>query len=249
MDTININQHISQQFNSDLEHLRTQFLEMGGLVEEQVADAVRAIETADGSLSEKVLVTEKQVDQREMDLDKECTLILARRQPAASDLRMVLTVAKAIRDLERMGDEAYKIAKMAVALNDDGASPRGYVELRHIASGVLKLVNLSLDAFARFDVYSAIKVVRDDKYVDQEYRSAIRELITYMMEDPRSISRVMNVMWALRALERIGDHARNIAEHVIYLVHGMDVRHIPVSEVEEKLVEKGGIKPEDAQNL
>ncbi len=245
MDSLNLDQHISQQFNSDLEHLRTRFLEMGGLVEEQVADAVRAIETADGGLAEKVLVTEKDVDQREIELDKECTLILARRQPAASDLRLVLMVTKATRDLERIGDEADKIAKMAIALNDDGVSPRGYVEVRHIGSGVLKLVNLSLDAFARFDVYSAIKVVREDKFIDQEYRSAIRELMTFMMEDPRSISRVMNILWALRALERIGDHARNIAEHVIFLVHGMDVRHISVKEMEEKLVEKGGIRPED----
>ena len=247
MDTLHLDQHISRQFNSDLEQLRANFLEMGGIVEEQVADAVTAIETADGGLAEKVLITEKDVDQREIDLDKEATLILARRQPAASDLRLVLMVTKATRDLERIGDEADKIAKMAIALNDSGASPRGYVELRHIASGVLKLVNLSLDAFARFDVYAAIKVVREDKFIDQEYRSAIRELITYMMEDPRSISRVMNIMWALRALERIGDHARNIAEHVIYLVHGMDVRHISIQEMEEKLETKTGYKPEGSE--
>src|SRR5690606_25408656 len=120
----------------------------------------------------------------------------------------------------------------------DGASPRGYVELRHIASGVLKLVNLALDAFARFDVDTAKVVVRDDSLVDQEYRSALRELITYMMEDPRSISRVMNILWALRALERIGDHARNIAEHVIYLVHGTDVRHMPFDELEQQIEKK-----------
>lgn len=246
MDNLNLDQHISQQFNSDLEHLRTLFLEMGGLVEEQVSDAVRAIETADGGLAEKVLLTEKEIDQREIQLDEQCTLILARRQPAATDLRLVLMVTKAVRDLERMGDEADKIAKMAIALNDDGASPRGYMELRHIASNAIKLVNMSLDAFARFDVYSAISVVRDDKLIDQEYRSAVRELITYMMEDPRSISRVMNILWALRALERIGDHARNIAEHVIYLVHGMDVRHIPVKELEEKIEKKSGVKPKES---
>lgn len=240
MDNLNLDQHISHQFNDDLEHLRTLFLEMGGLVEEQLSDAVRAIETADGELAEKVLQTEKEIDSREVKLDRECTLILARRQPAASDLRLVLMVTRATRDLERMGDEADKIAKMAIALNDDGASPRGYVELRHIASSALRLVNMSLDAFARFDVYTAIRVVREDKLIDQDYRSAIRELITYMMEDPRSISRVMNILWALRALERIGDHARNIAEHVIYLVHGMDVRHTPVAEIEEQLSEKFG---------
>ena len=235
MDTLQLDQHISQQYNADLEKLRTELLEMGGLVEDQLADATRAIETADGALAEKVLETEKEVDRREIQLDKECTDILARRQPAASDLRLVLMVTKATRDLERMGDEAAKIAKMALALNDQGESPRGYVELRHLASQVGKLVNVALDAFARFDVYAAIKVVRDDKDIDIEYKSSLRELITYMMEDPRAIKRVMNIMWALRALERIGDHARNIAEHVIYLVHGMDVRHISPSEIEKQI--------------
>lgn len=235
MDTLNLDQHISQQYNADLEKLRTALLEMGGLVEDQLADATRAIETADGELAEKVLTTEKEVDRREILLDKECTNILARRQPAASDLRLVLMVTKATRDLERMGDEAAKIAKMAILLNDEGESPRGYVELRHLAAQVGKIVNVALDAFARFDVYAAIKVVRDDKDIDIEYKSSLRELITYMMEDPRSIKRVMNIMWALRSLERIGDHARNIAEHVIYLVHGMDVRHISPSEIEKQL--------------
>lgn len=238
MDKLQLDQHISQQYNADLEQLRTQLLEMGGVVEDQVADAVNAIENADSGLAEKVLKTEDEVDRREVELDEACTLILARRQPAASDLRLVLMVAKATRDLERMGDEANKIAKMAIALNDEGESPRGYVELRHLASNVLKLVNTSLDAFARFDVYAAMKVVREDKDIDREYKSSMRELITYMMEDPRSISRVMNVMWALRALERIGDHARNIAEHVIYLVHGMDVRHISPAEIEKQLEAK-----------
>lgn len=242
MDNLNLNQHISNQFNADLERLRAHFLEMGGLVEEQVADAISAIENADGELAEKVMQNESIVDQREVDLDEECTLILARRQPAASDLRLVLMVTKATRDLERIGDEANKIAKMAIALNDDGISPRGYVELRHIGSGVLRLVNLVLDAFARFDVDAAMMVVRDDKLIDQEYRSALRELITFMMEDPRSISRVMNILWALRALERIGDHARNIAEHVIYLVHGMDVRHLPIPEMEKEIEKKANAK-------
>lgn len=235
MDKLNLDQHISKQFNVDLEELKTQMLEMGGVVEQQIIDAVKAIETADGSLAEKVLVIEKEVDNREMKLDEDCTLILARRQPAASDLRMVLAVAKTNRDLERMGDEANKIAKMAIALNETGGAPSGYSELRHIGTGVQKMVNMSLDAFARFDVEAALQVVQEDKNIDREYESAMRELMTYMMEDSRSISRVMNVIWALRSLERIGDHARNIAEHIIYLVKGLDVRHIPVSEVEKQL--------------
>lgn len=242
MDNLHLDQHISHQFNADLEHIRTLFLNMGGLVEQQLMDAVQAIETADGALAERVLQTEKQVDQMEIELDAECSLILARRHPAASDLRLVLVIIRATRDLERMGDEADKIAKMAIALNSDGASPRGYVELRHIASGVLKLVNMTLDAFARFDTSTAIKVMREDKFIDQEYKSALRELITYMMEDPRSISRVMAVLWALRALERIGDHARNISEHIIYLVHGTDVRHLPLDQLEQKIAKNSARK-------
>ncbi|WP_394200819.1 phosphate signaling complex protein PhoU [Marinagarivorans algicola] len=240
MENLHIDQHISRQFNTDLEHLREHLLEMGGLVEEQVADAVRAIESADSELAEKVLRTEDEIDRREVALDEECTLVLARRQPAASDLRLVLMVTKANRDLERMGDEADKIAHMAIALNDAGGatSPRGFVELRHIGNSVQALVNQSLDAFARFDVQTAIQVVKGDKQVDRDYGSAMRELATYMMEDPRSITRVMNIIWALRSLERIGDHARNIAEHVIYLVHGMDVRHTSVGEIEAQLEER-----------
>ena len=235
MDKLHLDQHISKQFNADLEELKTQMLEMGGVVEQQIIDAVKAIETADGGLAEKVLVVEREVDSREMKLDEHCTLILARRQPAASDLRMVLAVAKTNRDLERMGDEANKIAKMAIALNEQGGAPGGYTELRHIGSGVQRMVNLALDAFARFDVEAALQVVQEDKNVDREYESAMREMITYMMEDSRSIKRVMNVIWALRSLERIGDHARNIAEHIIYLVKGLDVRHVSVSEVEKQL--------------
>lgn len=240
MENLHIDQHISRQFNAELERLRERLLEMGGLVEEQVADAVRAIETADSELAEKVLRTEDEIDRREVELDEECTLVLARRQPAASDLRLVLMVTKANRDLERMGDEADKVARMAIALNDAGgaSSPRGFVELRHIANSVQALVNQSLDAFARFDVQMAVAVVKGDKQVDRDYGSAMRELATYMMEDPRSISRVMNIIWALRSLERIGDHARNIAEHVIYLVHGMDVRHKSLGDIEAKLEER-----------
>jgi len=229
MDKLHLDQHISQQFNADLEALKTQLLEMGGLIEQQIIDAVKAIETADENLSEKVLHNEPEVDHREIVLDENCTQVLARRQPTASDLRLVLAVAKANRDLERIGDEAQKIAKMAIALNKHcethGETPRGYTELRHIGSRVQKIVNSALDAFARFDVQTALQVLQDDKLVDQEYISAMRELMTYMMEDPRSISRVMNIIWALRSLERIGDHARNIAEQVIYLVKGKDIRH------------------------
>ncbi|ACR12950.1 phosphate signaling complex protein PhoU [Teredinibacter turnerae] len=235
MENMHLDQHISKQFNTDLEKLRTAVLEMGGLVEGQLADAVKAIETGSMRLAEKVQETEDEVNQYEVNIDAQCTEVLARRQPAASDLRLVLIVSKAIRDLERVGDESSKIARMAIELSDEETDPDGFVELRHMSSNVQKMLNAALDAFARFDVPAALKVMREDKHVDREYKSAIREMVTMMMEDPRSISRVLNVIWSLRALERIGDHARNIAEHVIYLVRGTDVRHISIKEIEKQL--------------
>lgn len=237
MDRLELNQHISQRYNADLEDLRTELLEMGGLVQEQVRDSITSIGQADAELARRVITVEDEVDTREVELDEHCTSILVRRQPAASDLRMVLAVSKMTRDLERMGDEAGKVAKMALALVDDGDTGQGYVELRHLGDSVLRMVDDMLNAFARFDVDTAMKVAKEDVNVDREYKSATRELITYMMEDPRSISRVMNVMWALRAIERIGDHAKNIAEHIIYLVRGLDVRHTSVSEMERQVNE------------
>ncbi len=234
MDNMNLDQHISQRFNQDLEEIRSDLLEMGGIVENQVVDAIAALMDADSEKASKVLKTEDKVDIKEKSIDEECTQILARRQPAASDLRLVLAVSKTILDLERIGDEAAKIARYAIELSEEGESPRGYIEIRHIGNCVHKMLHDALDAFARFDVEQAIKVVKQDKSVDQDYATAIREMITYMFEDPHSITRMMNIIWALRALERIGDHGRNIAEQVIYLVKGKDVRHISYKEVKEK---------------
>jgi phosphate transport system protein len=236
MDRLNIDQHISHQFNEDLEHLRTKLLEMGGIVEEQLKDAIRAVEDADGGLAEKVIVREQQVDEREVLLDQESISVLARRQPAASDLRLVMMVTKATRDLERIGDESHKIAKMALELTEHGSdSARGYHELRHLARNVIVSVGKALDSFARYDTDLAMEVVRGDKAIDIEYKSAVREMMSFMAENPAQISRIMNILWALRALERIGDHARNVAEQVIYLVHGKDVRHVAVNEIEDTL--------------
>ena len=235
VNTLNLDGHISKKFNADLEELRSRLLEMGGTVEQQITDAIQSILEADSGLAEKVISVEIQVDEFEVALDKHCTLILARRQPAASDLRVVLGVVKITRDLERMGDEAERVASTAISLCESGESPRGYVELRHIGSLVNRMVREVLDAFVRFDVVQAVRVAQQDTVVDQEYRTAMRELATYMMEDPRSISRVMNVIWALRSLERIGDHARNIAEHIVYMVKGLDVRHQSLQEVERQL--------------
>lgn len=235
MDKLNIDQHISQQYNDVLDDLKTEFLEMGGLVEQQIADAVNAITKLDTELADKVITFENDVDDREMALDDLCVQIIARRQPTASDLRLVMSISKATRDLERMGDEAKKIAKMAIAISKEDEVPHGFGELRNLGRRVQQSVNDTLTAFARYDVQSALQVTHEDKSIDQEYETAMRELITYMMEDPRNIKRSINVIWALRALERIGDHSANIAEHVIYLVKGLDVRHISSSEIEEKI--------------
>lgn len=235
MDRMHFGQHSSSQFNEALESIRNRLMEMGGLVEKQVVDALEALLRADSGLAEKVLNTEQKVDSLEIQIDEECARVLALRQPAASDLRLIIAVSKAVSDLERMGDESAKIAAMALQLSEEGESPRGYVEVRHIGNHVRNMLRDTLDAFARFDADQALEVAAEDNQVDLEYRTAMRSLVTFMMEDPRAISRTLNIIWSLRALERIGDHARNIAEQVIYLVKGKDVRHISVDEMEKQL--------------
>jgi phosphate transport system protein len=237
MTNLHLGEHISQKFNQDLEAIRTLLLELGGMVERQVADSVRALVEANSDIAKQVIRTEDDVDLKEVQIDEECTKILARRQPAASDLRLVLAVSKINLDLERVGDEASKIAEAAIALCEEGNSPRGYIEIRHIGSGVHKMIHDALDAFARFDVDLALRIMNDDKEIDREYATALREMMTYMMEDPRSISRIMRIIWVLRSLERVGDHARNISEQVIYLVKGKDVRHISVNDARQKMYE------------
>ena len=230
--------HISKAFNKDLDTLRGHLMEMGGLVEKQVTDAMEALVTRDSELAETVFKNEDKVNKLELTIDEECSRILVLRQPAASDLRMIIAISKAVSDLERIGDESAKIARFAVEFSELGEAPSGYVEARHISSLVRRMLHDALDAFARFDADKAVAVAAQDKEVDLEYRSAMRSLITFMMEDPRSISLILNVIWTLRALERIGDHARNICEQVVYLVQGKDVRHISVDEMKEE-VSKG----------
>lgn len=230
-----LSDHISRQFNDELSDLKKHLMELGGLVEQQVADAIHALIETDSNLALSVRHEELMVDRMEVALDQECTRILAKRQPAASDLRLVLMVSKATNDLERIGDEANKIARHAITLHESGKSPRGYVEVRHIGALVKDMLHASLDAFTRLDAEAALEIVQQDREVNQEYKTALRELISFMVEDPRSITRVMNIMWVLRGLERIGDHARNIAEHVIYLVKGLDVRHSNIEEIKQQL--------------
>jgi len=219
-------QHISHRYDSELDAIKGQLTEMGGFVEKQVGDALHALLEVDSELAQQVIENDDGINNLEVSIDEDCALILARRQPAAGDLRLILTIIKTTTDLERIGDEADKMARQAISLAEAGPAPRGYVEIRHIGQQVTKMLSEALDCFVRQDVDMALKVAQSDKAVDLEYGSAMREMVTVMIEDPKSISRVMNIMWALRALERIGDHARNIAEHVIYMVQGDDVRHV-----------------------
>lgn len=231
--------HISEQFDNDLRKVTSHMMEMGGLVEQQVERAIIALVEGDSERADQIIERDKSINNMEIVIDEECTNIIARRQPAARDLRFVISISKTVADLERIGDEASRIAKMALSLSgSDGQAPRGYVEVRHIGNMVKQMVHDALDAFIRRDVDAAIKVAGRDKEVDLEYGSAMRELVTYMMEDPRTIGRVMDVIWALRSLERIGDHARNIAEHVVYNVLGHDVRHASVDQMREALEKK-----------
>ncbi|MGE5241094.1 MAG: phosphate signaling complex protein PhoU [Bacteroidota bacterium] len=232
--------HISRQFNAELEDIRTRVLQMGGLVEHQIEQAMDALIKDNTALGEAVIMNDTQVNKMEVTIDEECNQIIARRQPAASDLRLVVAVIKTITDLERIGDEAEKIARMAVRLAGEERPKNNYAEIQAVGQQVRQMVHDALDAFARLDIEAAVRIAREDRQVDQKYDGAMRQLITYMMEDPRTISRMLNVIWAARALERIGDHARNICEYIIYLVKGKDVRHTSLDQVEKEILGRPG---------
>jgi len=228
-------EHISRQFDADLEGLRTRVLAMGGLVEQQVVRAMEGLESGDMALIEQVIATDRMVNRHEVELDEACNNVIARRQPAAVDLRMIMTVVKIITDLERIGDEAKKIAKMARAIHggDTRVVPR--VDLRAPAEIAVSMLRKSLDAFARLDVNASAEVVRQDREVDAGFKGAMRQLITFMMEDPRTISRGLEVLFAAKSIERIGDHSKNISEYVVYMVKGRDVRHIGLEGIEREV--------------
>jgi phosphate transport system protein len=235
MEKMNIGQHISQQYNEELEDIRNRVMAMGGLVEQQLVDAVNALIEGDSALGEKIISTDYKVNAMEVAIDEECSRVLARRQPTASDLRLIVAVIKTITDLERIGDQAERVGRMAVRLADAQINKSQFVELQHLGNHVRQMLHDTLDAFARMDAEAALNVAREDIKVDKEYESIMRQLITFMMEDPRTIPRVLDVMWAARALERIGDHAGNICEYVIYLVKGKDVRHTSLDKMEEEV--------------
>jgi phosphate transport system protein len=231
-------EHTSKQFDSELEAVRARVLQMGGLVESQIQLALEALISGDVELMNRVIGDDHRVNAMEVEIDESCNQIIARRQPAAGDLRMVMTVIKTITDLERIGDEAEKIARMAKLLSQKERLilPR-YNEIKHAAELALDMLRKSLDAFARLDLSCAAQVVRQDEQVDEEFRTIMRYLITFMMEDPRTISTALEILFVAKAIERIGDHAKNMSEYVVYMVKGRDVRHVAVEEIEREVLE------------
>jgi len=230
MDNLNLGHHISRQFNEELEDIRNKVLQMGGIVEEQLGRAVKALVEGNTSLAKQVVADDYRVNALEVEIDEECTRIVARRQPAASDLRLVMAVIKTITDLERIGDEAKRVARMVEEeLNGTMAEDVRH-ELEHMGNLVREMLRMILDAFARLDVESAVRVVKSDNRVDVKYVSITRQLMTYMAQDPKSIPRILNILWAARAMERMGDRCGNIAEYIFYLVHGRDIRHTEVDD-------------------
>lgn len=241
MDKLNLSQHISQRFNEELEVLRRKVLQMGGIVEEQLASGIQALVEGDQELAAIVIDNDVRINALEMELDEECTRIVARRQPAATDLRLVMAVIRAINDLERIGDEIKRVAKMVRDGMDGSMDEDVSQEIEHMGGQVQEMLRQVLDAFARTDVMAAVAVARADHKVDVKYHALTRQLMTHMAEDHHSIPSMLNVLWAARALERVGDRCQNIAEYVIYLVLGKDIRHSSLddflSELEEQAEE------------
>ncbi|MCZ8131289.1 MAG: phosphate signaling complex protein PhoU [Steroidobacteraceae bacterium] len=239
METADLSQHISRRFNEDLERVRTRVLQMGGFVEQQLQGAVTALVEGDSKLGEKVARGDHEVNDMEVSIDEECSRILATRAPAASDLRLIVAIIKTITDLERIGDEAEKIAYIAAKLADPEGPADRYREIKHLGRLAQQMVHASLDAVARLDAGAALQICRDDRVLDEEYDAIQRQCITFMMEDPRTITRALDLLWVARALERIGDHAKNICEYVVYMVHGKDIRHTALDDVERELAAHG----------
>jgi len=228
-------EHTYKQYDAELEAVRAKVLQMGGLVEQQIINALESLVSVNPKLAEEVMEADHRVNALEVQVDEDCSHIIARRQPAASDLRMIMMVVKTITDLERIGDEATKIARVAQKIyeSDRMYKPR-FNEIKTMVSLVRDMLRTSLDAFARLDVTRTVEVARQDEQVDEQFRAAMRQLITFMLEDPRTISMSLEVLFVAKAIERIGDHAKNIAEYVVYMVKGKDVRHTTVAEMERE---------------
>lgn len=239
MDQSDLSQHYSQRFNADLEEIKTNVLAMGGLVEQQLEQAIGALQSSEVDKAEKVVANDYKVNAYDVDIDERCTAILALRQPTASDLRLVLTVIKTTADLERIGDEAKRVARMASSSSTSDSGRKLYLRIEHLGMQVRDMLHRTLDAFARMDVEEAIAVAKEDSRIDQEYEGIMRQSMTYMMEDPRSIPLFLDIMWSARALERIGDRCCNICEYIIYFVKGKDVRHISLEQIQKEFGDSG----------
>ena len=235
-----MNDHTSKNFDLELESLRTRVLQMGGMAEQQVRRAMEGLYSGDQPLLENVIRDDDRINQMELDIDTLCNKVIAKRQPTAIDLRMVVSVLKAIADLERVGDKARKIARLGIALSNQPAISALNIELSHMAETALKMLRLSLDGFARLDLALVTEAMRLDETVNAEYQSVARQLITYMMEDPRTITRSLDIMSIAKAIERIGDHATNIGEYVVYMVKGVNVRHASADEVAASIAGERG---------
>ena len=225
--------HLSSQFDNDLNSVCSRLMEMGGLVETQIQRAINSL--ADFSLADinDVLDTETRVDQMEVEIDRALTAVVARRQPAARDLRLLLAISKITSNLERAGDEAYKLGKRVKSLVESGETRQMPIADLRVASDLAAcLIHRALDAFARLDVTAAIAIYREDDVIDREFKGFVRKLVTYMMEDPQTISSCLDLLFIAKAIERIGDHAKNISEYIIYIVHGTDVRHSKLKGIE-----------------
>ena len=227
--------HLSTQFDAELSGISTRVLEMGGLVESQVAQAIYALTNFSGETATQVLAQEERVNAMEVEIDRDLSSIIARRQPTARDLRLLIAVSKSIANLERVGDEAARIARTVQRLINNGVSSRmrlPVADLAHETDLAIAILRKALDAFARLDVEPALEVLKQDDQIDREFDGLMRKLITYMMEDPRTISSAIDLVFVAKAIERVGDHAKNLAEVIIYIVKGTDVRHNPLTAVE-----------------
>ena len=232
---LNTQEHTSKRYDAELETIRSRVLQMGGLVETQITAAIEALTTGNLQLAEQVVTSDHRVNALEVQIDEDCAHIIARRQPAAQDLRMIMTVIKMITDLERIGDEAEKVARMTKLIysSERLLLPR-FADVKIAGGYALEMLKKALDSFARVDVTAAAAVVKQDRLLDEQFRGIMRQLITFMMEDPRTISTSIEILFVAKALERIGDHAKNMSEYVVYLVKGKDVRHITDEEFDRE---------------
>lgn len=231
---MSIGDHLVRKYDEELEAMRSRVLQMGGLVESQVRAALSAFESANLELAQQAIDADRRVNELEIDVDQMVNHVIARRQPTAGDLRMITGIAKVITDLERIGDEASKIARAVKWLHEKSDQSRlnRIPDIKYSGEAAASMLRRALDAFARMDALAAASIIKDDLGIDDRFRAVLRQLITFMMEDPRTISASLDCVWAAKAIERIGDHAKNVAEHVIFISHGWDARHRSLEDVE-----------------